>query len=370
MSDEGGYFDDFQEPLQLENWPDGERAVIAGLQSVYSNLDVGRIEEHKSLALRAPSGIEDEWHFELPAFYAFLAYGQPGLEVLYDLSIQGGGLAGYRAGRSLLAAALQDVQDARRNVILIHRYLDRPSYERLRDRVIAACSDPNLSTHARKLIFKIFRHYLSDPNKRREVGTILQAFQFNGTDAIKLSWDAIASATLHISDELCSEAQKLIDQDLPEKAYQDFFEAHPALVDPLAAQVIPRQALGEMWRTDFVIKRFDNQYVFVELEKPSDSVFTKYPQPSASLSHALGQALSWFAWVEDNIAYARSHGFAEIHRPRALVVIGRDAQLNDEQRRMLRTINDIVDHRILVWTYDELVRHARDVVSNLLAIRG
>jgi len=120
-----------------------------------------------------------------------------------------------------------------------------------------------------------------------------------------------------------------------------------------------------MWRTDFVIRRFDDQYVFVELEKPRDVLFTSYPQPSASLSHALGQVLSWFAWVEDNIAHAESHGFPNIHSPRAMIVIGRDHGLNAEQRRMLRLTNDLVNHRILIWTYDEVIQNARNVVRNL-----
>ena len=114
-----------------------------------------------------------------------------------------------------------------------------------------------------------------------------------------------------------------------------------------------------------MIRRFDDQYVFVELEKPRDALFTAYPQPSASLSHALGQVFSWFAWVEDNIAYAVSHGFPNIHVPRALIVIGRDQGLSVEQRRMLRLMNDLVNHRVLIWTYDEVIQNAKNVVRNL-----
>jgi hypothetical protein len=175
----------------------------------------------------------------------------------------------------------------------------------------------------------------------------------------------MATATLQVSDELCNEAADLVAKDLNEAEYQRFFEKHPALLDPLAATIVPRQVLAEIWRTDFVIRRFDDQYVFVELEKPRDALFTTYPQPSASLSHALGQVFSWFAWVEDNIAYASTHGFPNIHAPRGLIVIGRDRDVNADQRRMLRLMNDLLNHRILIWTYDEVIRNAKNVVRNL-----
>ena len=161
------------------------------------------------------------------------------------------------------------------------------------------------------------------------------------------------------------EAEDLIRQNLLERPYQEFFEKNPSLLDPLASTVVPRQALADLWKTDFVIKRFDEQYLFVELEKPRDVLFTDYPQPSPALAHALGQVLSWFAWVDDNVDYAQKHGFPQIHKPRGLIVIGRDASLSNEQRRMLRTINDLVDHRIQIQTFDEVVRNARNVVRNL-----
>jgi hypothetical protein len=116
----------------------------------------------------------------------------------------------------------------------------------------------------------------------------------------RLISEIMSTATLSISDELCDEVEDLIRQDLPERPYQNFFEKHPSLLDPLASSVVPRQALAELWKTDFVIKRFDEQYLFVELEKPHDVLFTRYPQPGEALAHALGQVLSWFAWVVES----------------------------------------------------------------------
>ena len=116
---------------------------------------------------------------------------------------------------------------------------------------------------------------------------------------------------------------------------------------------------------DFVIRRLDDEYILVEIEKARDRPFTDYPQPSAPLSHALGQVFQWFSWVEDNIAYAQTHGFPGIHTPIGIVVIGRNADLDKEQRRMLKQMNDLLYPRIRIMTYDDVIASARHVLNNL-----
>jgi Domain of unknown function (DUF4263) len=159
----------------------------------------------------------------------------------------------------------------------------------------------------------------------------------------------------------------LIRRDLPERAYQEYFERHPALIDPLASSIIERQHMGEMWRSDFVIRRLDDQYIFVEIERPQDNPFTSYPHPSARLSHALGQVLNWFVWVEDNISYAQSHGFPGIHAPRGVIVIGRSTDLNASQLRLLKAINDIYHPRIHIETYNDVLLNTKNIIRNLTA---
>lgn len=154
-------------------------------------------------------------------------------------------------------------------------------------------------------------------------------------------------------------------EELPERNYQEFFEEHPALIDPLASGVVDRQNLGEMWRSDFVIRRLDDEYIFVEIERPQDAPFTGYPHPSGRLSHAIGQILNWFVWVEDNVAYAHSHGFPGIHMPKGVVVIGKREDLTGAQARSLKAFNDLLYPRIRIDTYDDVLHNARNVLRNL-----
>lgn len=356
------------ESLDLSKFPPKVRLVAEHLRDLFTNFNVGRLREQASMLPQIPDGIGDVEHLQQPAAYSLIAYGIPGLQELYEWSLRDPVEAAHLAGQVLLAVALQDEVRVRLHFYFAHRYLSEGAYRNLVDRMTAACRDRGICSEAKRLVSKLLNHYASDSTRRHDLGMILSGLTFAqkaDSPASKLVWEIMATATLQVSEELCNEAADLVQRDLNETEYQNFFELHPALLDPLAASVVPRQALAEMWKTDFVVRRFDDQYVFIELEKPRDPLFTAYPQPSAVLSHALGQVFSWFAWVEDNIAYARDHGFPSIHTPRGLVVIGRDSALVADQRRMLRSMNDLLSHRIFIWTYDELIRNARSVVKNL-----
>jgi Domain of unknown function (DUF4263) len=256
------------------------------------------------------------------------------------------------------------------------QYLPVDAFAALRDAVLNTCTDQQLSTHAEQLLARVVRAYLVNPLGHTLLGDLLGigelyfGYRIYGDDAkfeavARLVARLIAKNTLAIDDESCAELQRLIESDLEERVYQQFLTLHPAMLDPLAASVAPLQVLGEKWKTDFVIRRLDDQYVFVEIEKPKDEIFSNYPHPTMALSHALGQVLNWFAWLEDHSAYARENGFPGIHAPLGLVVIGRDRDLSAQQSRILRTLNDTLYPRIAVRTFDEVLRGARLVLENM-----
>jgi hypothetical protein len=88
------------------------------------------------------------------------------------------------------------------------------------------------------------------------------------------------------------------------------------------------------------------------------------------LSHAIGQVTNWFIWVEDNIAYAQSHGFPGILNPRGIIVIGRRKDLTPSQTRMLSELNDLLNPRVQVVTYDDVIQSALNVLKNLTSKNG
>ena len=359
----------FLEALDFSRFPGDEVQGCTAFRDILAELDPSSTEAYLEALKHLPtSAVQDDMHFHTPSRYALIAYGERGIGALYQLCISDAIEAGHESGRALVSIATGDADLAERMVWLAHRYLPKAAYFRLIGAIRTNCKDASLQSIARRAIARTFRHYAADAKNRHGLGIVLNGLTLltpADSPGARLISEVMSTATLSVSDELCDQAADLIERDLLEKPHQEFFERNPSLLDPLASSIVPRQALADLWKTDFVIRRFDEHYLFVELEKPRDQLFTTYPQPSPALSHALGQVMSWFAWVDDNLDYAQKHGFPNVHKPRGLIVIGRDSSLDAEQRRMLRTINDIVDHRIQVWTYDEVVRNARNVVRNL-----
>lgn len=327
-------------------------------------------EQHVSRAKRPPSGIGDAEYFGDPAVYGLLRHGERGLDALYSLATEDGWQAAWTARRVLLMASFGQAQRVIDHLELTVRYLDDSDYERLLTDVRTTFACEGFAKRARGLVQRIVRRAFG-LGKHDEVVWLLTTARVGIDDDEKAAtaWiiDLISEATLRVNLEACEKFEALVGKGDPERVYQEFLEQHPAMIDPMASEVVPRQALAEVWKSDFVIRRLDGEYTFVEIEKPQDVLFTAYPQPAEPLSHAMGQLLNWFIWVEDNIAYARTHGFPGITAPRGVIVIGRDAALNAEQRRQLQMLNACLGPRVTILTYDDVLRLARNLVRNLVS---
>lgn len=360
------------EKLDFSKFDEKIKNYAFQLISILDDLSPERIHEHVELTKQAPDGLGDSEHFEQPSVYSLLAYGNKGLDSLYTLSMSGYDSGAWDAPVALLAVIFNRKDLIESNIYLSQRYLSEETYEKLKRIIFTNIDDPDYRKYAEKTMSKFVQSIVNDPTKRSELGTLLTRSSIYFTDketqkseSIDFIIELLAKSSLNISEEICHQLKMLIDQELNESNYQKYFENFPALLDPLASSVIPTQNLGEMWKTDFVIKRLDDEYLFIEIEKPKDPLFTNYPQPSSQLSHALGQILNWFIWVEDNIAYAQSHGFPGIHSPKGIIVIGRNKDMSDSQIRMLKCLNDNLNGKIQIITYDDVLVNAQNLVSNL-----
>ncbi|MGH3965670.1 MAG: Shedu anti-phage system protein SduA domain-containing protein [Pseudonocardiaceae bacterium] len=137
------------------------------------------------------------------------------------------------------------------------------------------------------------------------------------------------------------------------------------MLDPLAAEVIPKHRLGDDYITDFVIRRHDRRYLVVEIEKPQDRIFTPRNDFTAEFSHAMGQVLDFQGWVAERADYARSN-LPNIENPRGLLVMGSRSALTEYQEKKLRRwcINS---NSIEVATFDDLVISGRQLLASMRA---
>lgn len=352
--------------LDLTKWREKERQFVLDLADVLTNWGPERIREHMELAKRAPSGVYDDWYLDMPSVYSLVRYGETGIHALMELGLEDN----YWVPHILAAVALSHWSKIRETLRYTQAYLEDEAYEDLQRSLENVSNDQTLAKSAEIALTNIIHAFLADRDQRHKLVGIFTSTEMakscaGALSGIDLVIKAISKGTLRISEPRCNELEHLISEDRPESDYQLFFEENPAFIDPLASSIVDRQHLGAEWKTDFVIRRLDDEYIFVEIEKPQDQPCTGYPHPSSSLSHALGQILNWFVWVEDNIAYAHSHGFPGIHNPRGVVVIGRRVSMNDAQSRILKSLDDNLRPRISILTYDDVLLNARNILRNL-----
>jgi hypothetical protein len=364
--------------LDYSKWEKKERDYIESLIRILSDESRTDIASLIDLLRSAPTGLGDSEHIEQPALFALLAFGEAGLKELHTFMIQKNWSPGaFYAPIAIMAVALGRHDVADMHIYLAKRYLSEKAFSALTRDIHNTINSVLLKTLAIQLLAVAAQVLATESDKRSNLTSIFTSISLmfdlkgqQGNPAIDLFLKLIIQGSLNVNELMCEEFRKLVDQDLNEQVYQEFLSSHPALIDPLASTIVDRQTLGEMWRSDFVIRRLDNEYVFVELEKPRDNPFTPYPQPSVVLSHSIGQVLNWFIWAEDNIAYAHSHGFPGILNPRGIIVIGRRKDLIPSQVRMLSSLNELLYPRIQIITYDDVLQSALSVLNNLTSRVG
>lgn len=166
------------------------------------------------------------------------------------------------------------------------------------------------------------------------------------------------------SEQLLAEFQALL-EGLEEPLHQ-FLKAHPELLCPTSDKSWSKMAFGKRV-SDFVFREPHNDYLLVEIESPICKLFRKDGQPRHELIHAINQTHDWIRHIEDNReTVERDSGLNGIStNPRTLVVIGRSADLTDENRRTLTTIQN--QHpKLRIQTYDDVLISARQNLERIL----
>lgn len=166
---------------------------------------------------------------------------------------------------------------------------------------------------------------------------------------------------------LLTEFKTLLDSNPErEQVLQTFLQDHPILLCPTHVQMWPKLPLGATI-TDFVFRDAAHEYLLVELERSTLSLFRQDGHPTADLTHAQGQIVDWKRYLEDNLqTVQRELGLVGIStNPNGLLVIGRSASLLPKDRRKLRTMMN-ESPKLRIVTYDDVYDNARAVFENLL----
>lgn len=333
---------------RAEERPIDELALLDAMEAAAAAADTDSLQE-----LLRVARWDDPWDDQVaePAVALLPRWGAPGLALLASL-IQHGKFG--RAGqvlRTLHAIAkgrcpvaverrtqLQPYevgeQAAKEATVLLRRLLlEQHTNSTLRDRLLFALYSNSITTDAEVI-----------------------------GDVLRLMTDV----RLVLNERLLSDFRQLLDV-APEREQKlhDFLIENPVFLDPMAVEVLNKHALGSDLVTDFVLRRFNDEYVLVEIEKSIDSVFTRSRQFSSEVTHAVGQVEDFQVWVADNIAYARNK-LPGISRPEGLVVIGRRQGLDTGLLRKLEEANFSRRGHTRIMTFDDLLSRAEAVYRNML----
>jgi hypothetical protein len=143
------------------------------------------------------------------------------------------------------------------------------------------------------------------------------------------------------------------------------------LLDPMAIEVWPKPDLHGAAEPDFLVRRIDNSYLVVEIEKPSKSLVTSAKQLSAEATQAVTQALHYRGFLVERFAEA-ARSFPSFQVPECLVVIGMECALTAEQKRRLLLENEnrpFVRIAGFDWIADRARMVTRNVVEGRMDVR-
>lgn len=178
--------------------------------------------------------------------------------------------------------------------------------------------------------------------------------------------DLLVDSHLLINQSILNQFELLL-QSNPrrEEDIQSFLTQHPVLIDPFVTELRSKHQLGNDFITDYVIRRINNDYVLIEIEKSTDKIFTQDGNFTSTLTKATSQVRDFQAWVSENISYAQKK-LPNIRRPEGMVIIGRSLDLNNIDRKRLEEENFSRRGHIRILTFDDLLDQAKAVYSNLL----
>jgi Domain of unknown function (DUF4263) len=303
-------------------------------------------------------GITFNFELKAPAAWELACWGQRGIDQLVDATLKAPTtknvslcldiLSHFAAGDDFIATPL---------------FCDEERRARLRQLVAA---HPELANHARS---RLVAFVLSIADEDELLGMIAGAFQkagFSraGTGPAKEVFAALSTRWLTISEPLLQRYEILIASHSDyEPAFQAFLTEHPQLLDPMAAEVWPQPRLHGAEIPDFVIRRFDDSYVVVEIETPAKQLVTSTNQMSASVTYAVAQAAEYRRFIE-RLPNAQMH-FPKIDQVACLVVVGFEQVLTTSQQQTLRNFNR-EHYGLQVVGFDWLAHRGRAVRENLI----
>ena len=178
------------------------------------------------------------------------------------------------------------------------------------------------------------------------------------------SLDPNASVRKLLSAEL-RDFESLLDSSPVREELHVFLENHPHFLCPNRIRMWSKLAFGDKV-SDFVFREAAGDYLLVEIERSTHSLFTKSGDATSVLNHACSQVADWKMYIQHHHSTVEKQleltGIST--SPRSLVVIGRSNSLTAKNREKLRALESETPTRKIL-TYDDVYLNAKAVIENM-----
>ena len=293
-----------------------------------------------------------------PAAHCLLAWGQDGLEALAENAVEEPTSKNLSLALQLLASTAEGYEPPSTSLWLPDR--------QLRQAVSRAVGDwKDLASAARHHLHELVLSVEDDDHAALHAGIALMSLAAQDSAATRNLSHALALRSIAVSPKVLQGYEELLSgTDDDESIFQCFLERHPLLLELRAFQVWGRPDLHGKLRPDFVIQRYDNSYVIVEIETPAKLMVTKNAQLSAGTTHAISQVLEYQNYLNSHSS-AAAEVFPHFSNASGLVVIGRESSLTSDQKEFLRMENQS-RHNISIVGFDRLAETAAAATNNVI----
>jgi hypothetical protein len=169
--------------------------------------------------------------------------------------------------------------------------------------------------------------------------------------------DGVPENAADILERTCAEFLQLLETagDKEETLHQWLNKKeHWIFLDARAKDVKSKVKLGKK-DTDFIVRRADDTYVLVEIERANLPIFKESDsEPTWQFHHACTQVKDWQRFVKDNVHMVRDElGLAGIFDPRGMVIMGRRKDIRHDDA-VVRWRDMKNTHELELYNYDDI----------------
>lgn len=306
-------------------------------------------------------GITFNFEIKAPAAFTLLAFGVQGVHALREMAERTPTSKNTSLCLSVLAAAAAGVQPH------IGQMFVRD--DTLQSAVRSSIAKAEVADSARTELREYVLAFADEADAISAVGN--QLWQTGWGEDPRIAGElfaALAARKLAISPATLKTYQKFIGvQPDDEPTFQLFFEQHPQLLDPTAAEAWSKPDLAGAREPDFVVRRTDDTYLIIEIETPAKVIVTAANQLSAAATQAVAQATAYRSFLVERFPLAVAH-FPRFSEPDCLVVIGLEESLNQDQRASLARENQSRAH-VRIAGFNWIASRAHAVFKNVVEQR-